>query len=421
MVYKHSLRVGSESSAMDRAFEAGQGIVRLAPTWVPRFFSTPARRLRLHPEDYYPFGKGRGGIVERWMSSTIRAHNGPLTGPHEGLSMVVDPDRGLVPFDEFVEHHGADVLGARIWKEYQGWPMYAKFFDNVDALPLHIHHNDEYAALLGKRGKPEAYYYPPELNNHLGAQPISFLGLNPETTVEEFKVRLARFKEGGDNRITELSRGYRTRLGTGWDIPAGILHAPASVCTYEPQAASDIQCMCESWSNGAEVPESSLWGDVPSGRRGDLDFIVELVDWEANTDPRFLANRFMVPIQTKQSTAEGESGFSENWIVYRSSRFSSKELRVNPGASVVIHDVDAYGCVVLQGHGSMNAHQISATTIIRFGELTSDEFFVSERAASGGVRVHNNSTTEPLVILKHFGPGNREHVASADILPGGLS
>jgi hypothetical protein len=91
------------------------------------------------------------------------------------------------------------------------------------------------------------------------------------------------------------------------------------------------------------------------------------------------------------------------------------------GASVVIHDVDAYGCVVLQGHGSMNAHQISAATIIRYGELTSHEFFVSERAAAGGVRVHNNSTTELLVRTATMPPGNREQVASSDILPGGLS
>jgi hypothetical protein len=41
------------AAGADRAFEAGGGIVRLAPTWVPRVFSTPGRRLRLHPDDYY--------------------------------------------------------------------------------------------------------------------------------------------------------------------------------------------------------------------------------------------------------------------------------------------------------------------------------------------------------------------------------
>ena len=34
--------------------------------------------------------------------------------------------------------------------------MYSKFFDNLEALPFHVHHRDEHAALVGKVGKPEA-------------------------------------------------------------------------------------------------------------------------------------------------------------------------------------------------------------------------------------------------------------------------
>ena len=38
--------------------------------------------------------------------------------------------------------------------------------------------------------------------------------------------------------------------------------------------------------------------------------------------------------------------------------------------------------------------------------MTDDEFFVTAGAASAGVQVTNLSQTEPLVILKHFNPGN---------------
>ncbi|HMO36909.1 MAG TPA: hypothetical protein PKA06_12785 [Gemmatales bacterium] len=55
--------------------EAGEGIVRLAPTWVPRSFLTPGRRLKLHPADIYALGAHRGGIDERWFSSTTPAAN----------------------------------------------------------------------------------------------------------------------------------------------------------------------------------------------------------------------------------------------------------------------------------------------------------------------------------------------------------
>ena len=48
----------------------GNGILRLAPTWVPRAFCIPGKRIKLHPDDYYVLGLERGGIDERWFAST---------------------------------------------------------------------------------------------------------------------------------------------------------------------------------------------------------------------------------------------------------------------------------------------------------------------------------------------------------------
>jgi hypothetical protein len=79
-------------SLAKKALEKGQGILRLAPTWVPRSFCVPGRRIKLHPDDYYVLGGARGGIDERWLSSTTPAKNGPLTGENEGLSAVVFND-----------------------------------------------------------------------------------------------------------------------------------------------------------------------------------------------------------------------------------------------------------------------------------------------------------------------------------------
>lgn len=404
--------IGFSVSAADRALDAGAGIVRLAPAWVPRAFCTPGRRIRLHPDDYYPFGFDRGGVDERWLSSAIRADNGPGTGPYEGLSLVVEPEGGLVPFDEFVAHHKAAAIGSRLWDRYGRWPMYSKFFDNQQALPFHFHQRDEDAAKVGKLGKPEAYYYSPQMNNTLGDQPVSFLGLHPETTREQLRGRLERFTDGGDNRITDLSRGYRTQLGTGWDVPVGVLHAPASVCTYEPQAASDVFCMCESWSNNREVPAELVWKDVPAEHVGDYDFVIDLLDWEANADPEFATNRFMAPFETHSSIgSEGQA--VERWVVYRSHAFSATELQVRPGAAVTVTDTDAYGLIVVQGHGSIGSHDAETATTIRFGDLTRDEFFVTEPAATAGVTVVNRSSVQDLIMLKHFGPENRSLAETA--------
>ena len=75
-------------STLDRALTAGQGILRLSPTWVPRSFLHPGKRVRLHPDDYYAYGLDRGGIDERWFASTTEAANEGRVAD-EGLSWCV--------------------------------------------------------------------------------------------------------------------------------------------------------------------------------------------------------------------------------------------------------------------------------------------------------------------------------------------
>jgi len=208
-------------SIAERALEQGQGILRLKPAWVPRVFCIPGRRIKLHPDDYYALGGNRGGLDERWFASTTPADNGPLTSPNEGLSFVVFEDGAKtqeVLLRDAVAELKDEILGTRIWKQHKRWPMYSKFFDNLGPLPHHIHHSDKFAAKTGQLGKPEAYFFPPQLNNHPGQFPHTYFGFDPDVTREEVKARLARW-ETGDTRITELSRAYRLQLGTGWYVP----------------------------------------------------------------------------------------------------------------------------------------------------------------------------------------------------------
>src|SRR5687768_5872330 len=120
-----------------KALDQGKGILRLAPTWVPRSFCVPGRRIKLHPDDYYVLGGKRGGIDERWLSSTTPATNGPLTGENEGLSVVVMNDGSkeerILLKDAIDELKGA-LIGNRLWEEHKSWPMYSKFFDNMGPL-----------------------------------------------------------------------------------------------------------------------------------------------------------------------------------------------------------------------------------------------------------------------------------------------
>jgi len=394
------------------AMEQGRGILRLAPNWVPRSFCVPGRRIKLHPDDYYALGGERGGIDERWFSSTTPADNGPLTAPNEGLSFVVFENGGKT--EQFLLRDAIDALkgeliGDRIWKEYGRWPMYSKFFDNKGALPHHIHHRDEQARLTGQLGKPEAYYFPPQVNNHGGDFPYTFFGLTPGTTREQVRKCLEDFIKG-DNKITNISQAYRLEVGTGWDVPPGVLHAPGSLCTYEPQKASDVFSMYQSLTGDQVVPKELLWKDTPPDRMGDVDWLLEVIDWDLNVDPEFKAHRFMQPKPVRPVEEMKAEGYIEHWICYKSSAFSAKELTVLPGATVTIRDAAAYGLIMMQGHGTMGVWDIETPTLIRYGQLTHDEFFVSESAAKDGVTITNPSKTDPIVMLKHFGPENPDLV-----------
>jgi len=395
-------------SLAKKALEQGEGILRLAPTWVPRSFCVPGRRIKLHPDDYYVLGGARGGIDERWLSSTTPAQNGPLTGKNEGLSPVVFQDgkeEKQFLLKDAIEELGSEIIGPRIWEKYKSWPMYSKFFDNMGPLPHHIHHNDEYAAMTGQKGKPEAYYFPPQLNNHGGDFPYTFFGIAPGTTKEQIKECLMNFNKG-DNKITNYSQAFKLEPGTGWDVPPGMLHAPGSLCTYEPQKASDIFAMYQSLVNEAIIPEELLWNGTPKDRVGDYDLLVEVIDWELNTNPNILETRFMLPKPVSELENMKSNGYIENWICYLSHDYSAKELTVFPGQTVTITDNAAYGLIMMQGHGKMGVWDIETPALIRYGQLTHDEYFVSEKAASGGVKITNHSKTDPIVILKHFGPDN---------------
>jgi hypothetical protein len=402
----------SNLSVAQKALAQGQGILRLVPTWVPRSFCVPGRRIKLHPDDYYVLGGVRGGIDERWLSSTTPAKNGPLTGENEGLSFIIFNDGNTeerVLLKDAIDELKGEIIGDRLWNEYKSWAMYSKFFDNMGPLPHHIHHNDEHAAKIGQLGKPEAYYFPPQLNNHGGDFPYTFFGIAPGTTKEQIKECLVNFTKG-DNKLTNYSQAFRLEPGTGWDVPPGMLHAPGSMCTYEPQKASDVFAMYQSLVNEAIIPEELLWNGTPPDRIGDYDQLMEVIDWELNTNPNILETRFMAPKPVKPVEKMEAEGYIENWICYRSEAFSAKELTVAPGKTVFIKDNAAYGIIMMQGHGKMGIWDIETPSLIRYGQLTNDEFFITEKAAMEGVKITNYSTTDPIVMLKHFGSNNPDLV-----------
>jgi hypothetical protein len=373
--------------------------LRLTPTWVPRSFLHPGKRIKLHPDDYYCYGANRGGIDERWFASTTEAANEGRVW-HEGLSFCSFQGQHFLLKDA-VADKGERLIGKSLFGTYKRWPVYSKFFDNMGPIPHHMHQRMEDAKLVNQEGKPESYYFPPQYNNCDNNFPFTFMGLEPGTTKDQVRKCLENWDKG-DNGILYLSKAYRLKRGAGWLIPPGVLHAPGSLCTYEPQWGSDVFGMFQNIVEGRYVPWSLLVKDMPKEKHRDLDFIIGQLDWEKNVDPSFMDHNSLEPLIANQGP-----GWVDKWIVYGlvggKQLFSARELTVDPGATCNLKDPGASGWITVQGKGRMGKLNLQTPAMIRFGAETEDEVFISHEAATRGVAIENTGS-EPLVGLRYFGP-----------------
>jgi hypothetical protein len=387
------------ASLASAALTAGNGILRLAPTWVPRSFLQPGRRLKLHPDDYYALGMHRGGIDERWFGSTTEAAN-DNRNHDEGLSYVVHEGQRFLLRDAVAELK-SEIIGEHIWNTYHKWPVYSKFFDNMGPIPHHMHQNAEQAKKVGQEGKPESYYFPPQMNQIGNNFPYTFMGLEPGTTKQDVIDCLDRWNKG-ENGLLDLSKAYRLKPGTGWLIPPCVLHAPGSMVTYEPQWGSDVFAMYQNLVEGRVVSRALLTRDFPQEFHDNNEYIVDALDWEKNVDPNFKDNNYLEPIISEQG-----AGWVDRWIVYGKvdgrQLFTAKELTLEPGAVCHIKDGGAYGLITVQGYGQIGKLTLQSPSMIRFGAMSEDEVFVTAKAAADGVEFRNTGT-EPLVTLRYFGP-----------------
>ena len=162
--------------------------------------------------------------------------------------------------------------------------------------------------------------------------------------------------------------------------------------------------MFQSIVEGRYVPWSLLVKDMPKEKHHDLDFIIGQLDWEKNVDTHFKDTNYLEPIVDKRRSG---TGFTDRWIVYGTvdgkQLFSSKELTIEPGAKCKLQDPGASGWITVQGKGRIGKLNLQTPAMIRFGQTTEDEVFITSEAAARGVEIENTGS-EPLVGLRYFGP-----------------
>jgi hypothetical protein len=128
------------------------------------------------------------------------------------------------------------------------------------------------------------------------------------------------------------------------------------------------------------------------------------LDWEKNVDTHFKDANYIEPIV---DASKSTTGVTDKWIVYGTidgkQLFSAKELTIEPGAKTVLKDGAASGWTTVQGKGRIGKLALQTPAMIRFGQNTEDEVFISHDAATRGIEIENTGS-EPLVGLRYFGP-----------------
>jgi hypothetical protein len=287
-------------------------------------------------------------------------------------------------------------MGDEYARTHAGLGRLAKLFDYVDRIPFHLHQGAEAAALVGRRSKEEAYYYPEGVD--LGARPETFFGVHPSIVErQEYDLLLPHLVEWKDDQILKHSRAYRLVPGEGFHVPAGVPHAPGTALTLELQEDSDVFAVLQAAVDGEVIPKDLLFKDVhPADReRYGERVILDQIDWEASGDPYFYENRHTSPQLVPETQ---KAGGVEYWIFYNSTRFSGKKLVVRPGQCFVGVDRGVYNLLVWQGRGRYGGHQIEA------GNFALDELLVSHGRATAELLVENRGSKD-LIIFKFFGPG----------------
>ena len=380
-------------------FQKGDGILHMLPNFVPVKFGVPGRRLKLHPDDYYAYGMASGAITERWFCMVGGARKKNPNRPDQGMSYVLAEDGSRFLFKDAVEELKEELIGDELQRDYGTFPVFSKFFDYDTPLYFHFHPAESIAKKVGCFAKPECYYFPPQLNNHSGRRPTTYFGFNRGVTKEDVRMCIENFEQF-DTRITDMSRAYTIAPGQGWYVPAGVIHGPGSLLTYEPQWATDLNCVLENVVCGETFDKQYMTDIVPWGTGDVTDYILNAIDWEANFEDDF-KEKYYRPAVTLPGVQEG---LIEKWICYGNPYVGAKEVTVLPGQAVILKDKAAYGCVIVQGFGQFGNYHGEAVQMMRVGDMTFDEFFVSRNRAGRGVEIRNDSRTEPMVLLQHFGP-----------------
>jgi len=375
-----------------KLLENNNGILRLKPAWVARSGFKSGKNLGLK-ENEYDKGK-RGEITERWIGSTTKAEN--KIGPKdEGFSYIYLKNGLSITLEEAIYHAKELIMGEKYSQKHKGLGRLIKILDYADRIYYHYHQMGKDAALVGRKSKEEAYYFPEDAS--LGPHPETFFGVHPYIVEQKkYDIVLPYLIEWNSDLILKHSRAYIQARDDGFHLSAGIPHAPGSALTIELQEDSDVYGNLQALYGGKILSKDTLFHDIRDEDREKFGerVIISQIDWGKSGDPYFYKNRHTPPILIEKSK---QVGGEEYWIFYNTKKFSGKKLVVHPFRSYVSKDKGVYTVLVWKGKGKFDGNFIESNN------FDYDELIVSHDRATEPFKIENNSN-EDLQIFKFFGP-----------------
>jgi len=407
---------------IQRALERYDGVLLEVMGRVRRdFLPGNWQSLGIHPSERALYGERFGDLAELWFHATEPAIGG--YSQVEGLSMVKDPDAVFFLRDA-VQEFGRQIVGEDYHRKHGRLAMFTKIYTFTVNIFLHWHLNQDLAGQVSQMSKEEGYYFAPELFPY-GKQPFTYFGVKPSTTKDQVKAALSRTSwESGDTSLLGKCHKIPLKPGTGWLLGSLLIHGPGQVPTIEPQVMADNLIVgIPKLENGTPVTRDLLFRDLTASFKENVDLLVEkTLDWEENcvSEEEWIRRHYIEPVPVKGSPVPG---VQDRWVVYGNFKkqfpnesFSTKELRLKPGAEAVLQDHGFTGAFVLAGAGVIVSDRhadVHISALPPFWRETAlhgynNALVWTADRARRGVRIRNIHTSQDLVLIRSIAGGCKD-------------
>ncbi len=229
----------------------------------------------------------------------------------------------------------------------------------VPPIPAHVHMGDIVNGHPTRRGKAEAYFFPPV--DHvitITDRPVTRLGVRPGVTQSQVLAALGEF--ACSDRMYGLLNEFPIQPGEGWTIVPGVIHAPGPWPTLEMQRPQDDFNLF-AWQMGSHVPDAleraKLKEEVVCrGLPSDAACVEELLDW-----PLTSASDFQARFKRLPKLLRSETWGTQHQVFF--DIFYGESLKVVRGQSATRCESKgrAFSAVVWTGRGFINGLFVDAS------------------------------------------------------------